>query len=356
MRNIPLWILVSVLASACGSSEPVASRFGEAAPTGMSVPPQPATGEGCAGIYGNPPMSIDPSLQGQAADAWPIEEACPLRGAELLTWEDADGTPRRACLHAPAQATPQHRLPLLVYLGGSLFPGDPQTPYNSLEFLTADADLTGDPDRAGFTLLMVEGRDKAHHYPFPDDTAWGFDHWYRNLNRADPAMNVDVATIDYFIGQVLDRGIVDTRRIYFAGWSNGASMAILYTLNTPGVAAAAVYSSPEPFSDLFDPCWQPPFGNNLRPIMTVHNHCDIAGICQTGSEGFRKKIMETMPSLNYRPIIIDELQEEVAACDAACAYSGDPMDLLNAGSPRHLMWPYLWNEEFFGFLREHPLP
>ena len=355
MRHAIAIAVLLPLLGACGAGTGDSAPPSVAARADKKVPPQPASGESCAGIHGNPPMERTTSLQGQAADAWPVEEFCPLRGAELLSWEDPDGTPRRACVHRPAGATAETPLPLLVFLGGSLFPGDPQTPYNTFEFLAASANLTGDPARPGFTLLMIEGRDKRHHYPFPDDTAWGFDHWYRNVDRKDPALNVDVATIDYFIAELKARGIVDEERVYLSGWSNGASTALLYTLNTPGIAAAAVYSSPEPFSDLLDPCAQPPFGDNLRPLMTVHNQCDIAGICTTGAEGFQRKLAETMPGLEYRRVIIDEAQAEVAACDAACTYGGDPAELMNRGSLRHLTWPYLWNEAMFEFLRERPL-
>jgi hypothetical protein len=107
---------------------------------------------------------------------------------------------------------------------------------------------------------------------------------------------------------------------------------------------------------LLDPCAQPPFGNNPRPLMTVHNHCDIAGICLTGSEGFKQKLARFMPDVEYRAVVIDPTQTEVGMCDASCSYSGDPMELMNQGSPRHLMWPYLWNEAMFAFLRERPLP
>ncbi|MFP5307897.1 MAG: hypothetical protein ACLGI7_19015, partial [Gammaproteobacteria bacterium] len=98
------------------------------------------------------------------------------------------------------------------------------------------------------------------------------------------------------------------------------------------------------------------FGNNLRPVMTVHNQCDIAGICQTGAEGFRQKMAQHMPGVEYRSVIIDELQAEVESCNAACSYSGDPLELATPGSLRHLTWPYLWNEALFEFLRERPLP
>jgi len=306
--------------------------------------------------YGDPPRPYGPSPQGQLADAYPVEVLCPARGGELLTWTDPNGTPRTACLHTPAHADPGAPLPLLTFLGGSLFPDDPQTPYNGFELMMDSADLSGDSARPGFILLVIEGRDKEHFYPFPDEHAWGFDHWYRNFDRNDPEMNVDAATIDHFIAEVVGRGIVDERRLYLSGWSNGASMAILYGLNTPGIAATAVYSSPNPFSDLLDPCPQAPFGDNPRPIMTVHNDCDIAGICLTGSEGFAAEMAASMPYVEYEPIRIDLSQAEVPECDPACSYSGDPMELATIGSLRHVLWPYLWTEPMFSFLRDHALP
>ncbi len=341
---------VLILAACQGGVDSITAQ----ARSDHAVPPQPATGEGCAGIHGNPPMSTEPSLQGQLADAWPVEQFCPLRGAQLLDWTDPDGTPRRACLHVP-ESMPDPA-PLLVFLGGSLFPGDIQTPYNLYEFTNGTAVLGEDPQQPGFLLLMIDGRDKAHHYPFPDDTAWGFDHWYRNFDRQDPALNVDVATIDHFIARVREDHAVDARRIYLSGWSNGASTAILYGLNTPGIAAVAAYSSPHPYSDLLDPCAQPPFGDNFLPVMTVHNHCDIAGICLTGAEGFAAEMAQHMPQVEYRSVIINELQQQVAACDRSCSYSGDPMELATPGAPRHLLWPYQWSGSLFAFLRERPLP
>lgn len=351
MRTLCAAFFAAALLTACSDGD---SGRGFSA-SFLTVEPEPASGPGCAGVHGAEPSRRGPSLAGSLADLYPIELFCPLRGGELLTWHDPDGTPREACLHVPPQASPESPLPLLTYLGGSIFPGDPQTPYNALELVTASADLTGDPERRGFILLVVEGRDKTHYYPFPDDHAWGFDHWYRNFDRDDPALNVDAATIDHFIAEVVSREIVDPRRLYLSGWSNGASMAILYGLNTPGIAATAVYSSPNPFQDILAPCAQPPFGDNLRPIMTVHNDCDISGICMTGSEQFAEQMAEAMPLVEHVPVIIDLAQQEVSSCVAACAYDGNPLQLLTLGTLRHNVWPYLWNEKFFAFLRERPL-
>src|SRR5258708_30708656 len=74
------------------------------------------------------------------------------------------------------------------------------------------------------------------------------------------------------------------------GWSNGAAMAILYALNRPWIAAAAVYSAPDPFGAFIDTCPQTPVAatpggigqlqvfNPRVPVMHVRNDCDIGGI------------------------------------------------------------------------------
>ncbi|MGH8529833.1 MAG: hypothetical protein ACRETN_08330 [Nevskiales bacterium] len=321
-----------------------------------AVAPQAATGAECAGVHGDPPRPAGPSLVGTLANLYPVELLCPLRGGELLTWTDPLGTPREACLHTPANASAQTPLPLLTFLGGSLFPGDPQTIINGMEFLIGTADLSGDPARPGFSFLVIEGRDKQHFYPFPDDHAWGFDNWYRNFDRKDPALNVDVATIDHFIHEVQARGVVDAQRLYLSGHSNGAAMAIIYGLNTPGIAAMSVYSSPDPFRDIGDPCPQAPFGNNLRPVMTIHNDCDIGGICQTGSENFSATMAQSMPQVEYERVLIDLQQGEATQCDASCSYDGDPTQLLTLGSLRHLLWPTQWTGRMLEFMRDRPLP
>jgi hypothetical protein len=363
MNRSSAWLLAAALVSACGGGGGGSGNDGLTPGSAASgsldaraVPAVAAPGAECAGVYGDPPRETEPSLSGTLASLYYVLPACALRGGEVLRWDDADGTARRACLFTPANATAATPMPLVTFLPGSVFPGDPQTLVAALDGQARRrGDLTGDPSRPGFNLLIVEGRDKKHFYPFPDHHALGFDHWYRNLNRNDPGINVDVATIDHFIGEVKARGIVDSRRVYMMGWSNGASMAILYALNTPGIAATAVYSSPNPFTDVGDPCAQEPFGNNLRPIMTVHNRCDIIGICSTGSQAFHRSLDDRIPQLEHRGVIIDALQGEVEACDARCDFSGAYADAFTAGALFHVRWPYAWTDEMLRFLRERPL-
>lgn len=348
MRHAILALPFALAACADGAAPEIAGK--------TTVPPEPATGPGCIGIHGNPPRALTQSPSAIGDLPFQLLMACTLRGGEMLTWTDPAGSERQACLHAPASATPDNPLPLVTFLQGSLFPADPQTLFNGWELLNADADLTGDPARPGFILLVPYGRDTEHFYPYPDDTGLGWDNWHRNFDRNDPALNLDAAAIDHFIGEVRARGIVDPQRVHLSGWSNGAAMALLYTLNTPGIASAAVYSNPEPFSDVLDPCAQAPFGNNLRPLMNVLNSCDIIGICHTGGAAFRERMAARMPQVELNTVIIDELQQETDACDASCpAYTGAQEELLTPGALHHLTWPYVWNDALFQFMREHPL-
>ena len=313
------------------------------------------TSLGAPSSYGNPPAESTKSVDGLQS----MINLCQLEGGTILNWTDPSGEARNACLFNSAGATPQHPLPLLVYLNPSLVSADKTAPLTGFITDSTSADLTGDAARQGFILLMPEGRDTKHFYPFPDDTGIGWDNWYRNLDRSSSMLNVDVATIDHFIDAVKDMGIVDPKRVYLSGWSNGAAMAQLYSLNTQGIAAAAVYSSPDPFSDVQDPNAQTPFATALTPLMDIHNQCDIIGICQTGTK-FHQTLSKLFPKLAQRPVIIDELFNEVHTCDDLCASQAlipsiPDGTLGGVGAVNHLRWPIGWNAPMYQFLREHPL-
>lgn len=74
-------------------------------------------------------------------------------------------------------------------------------------------------------------------------------------------------------------------------------MAQLYALNTQSIAAA-VYSSPDPYSDTKDLCEQTPFATTMTPLMDIHNACDIIGICQTGTR-FHKDLAKLCHPRRY---------------------------------------------------------
>ncbi|MGH7915347.1 MAG: alpha/beta hydrolase family esterase [Candidatus Binataceae bacterium] len=298
-------------------------------------------------------------------------------GELLGPWKDGNGTDRYACLHEPASMKAGRRLPLLVYLHPSLF-GTWTIRHTNLLDLHDTSSLDGHAE-TGFIVLAPQGRDTAHHYPWPDNHGLGWDNWYRQLSPAGSVKigaavypeNVDAATIDHFIAEVARRGKVDTRRIYVTGWSNGAAMGLLYALNRPNIAGAAVYSAPDPFGALDDPCRQKPVSgapsNNTEvridnprvPVMNVHNSCDIAGICPNG-----EKLAAELRSagVNIEDVIVDSSGKRVDACTDYCgtdpyggfAFLQNPLNWL-LGLHHHERWPSGWTPAMLKFFRDHPL-
>ncbi len=329
-----------------------------------------ATAAGACGVFGDPPRPqvVNTTITTCAG------------GIAVGPWIDGDGTPRSACLYEPAFASPAQPLPLVVYLQPSLFTADTIPFATNLLELRDTADVSGDPARPGFILLAPEGRATTHFYPAPDDQGTGWDNWYRQLDpsggpriaggRLYP-QNVDAATIDHFIAAEVATGKVDTSRIYLTGWSNGSAMAVLYALNRPAIAAAAVYTAPNPFGAFDDPCPQTPtfsaargtgevrVFNRTLPVYHVHNDCDIAGICPNGE--LLRAQLEAI-GIGVVDVVIDALQVPVDACLDACGTNPDAdMDPsanplgFTTGSANHVRWPMAWTADMLAFLRDHPL-
>lgn len=341
-----LCLLLPLLLSACGGGDPSTAAV-------TPPPPMAAPGATCDLRYGNPPRPQVNSLTGLLA----ITSLCQTLYGESLSFTDREGTPRAACLVQPPTAPSTAPRPLLVWLHPSLFPMDSILVTDLLPRI-GSADLSGDPARPGFSLLLVAGRDTEHFYPFPDDVGLGWDNWYRNLDRSSPDLNVDVETIDHFIAEVKGRGLVDPKRVFLSGWSNGSAMAQLYGLNTPGIAAAAVYSSPNPFDDSTDPCPQPAFGNN-RDLALLHvgNQCDIIGICDS-SEALLAELRARNLAAPVEGIRVGNLLQEVQGCSALCAAPENPANIAQAnpiGTLNHLRWPLGYTDRMLNFLRDHPL-
>ncbi|PRP81496.1 hypothetical protein PROFUN_10936 [Planoprotostelium fungivorum] len=290
----------------------------------------------------NDPQTITNSLNGQQD----MIQLCAAQGGMLLpTYSDHDGTPRTACLLVNSAATSQKPLPLLVWLHPSLADSDVLS-LTGLPQLSKSFDLGSGP---GFHILLPAGRDTSHVYPFPDDVGVGWDNWYRNFDRNDRSkLNVDVDAIDHFIAQAKNSTSVDNQRVYLSGWSNGAAMAMMYALNTPGIAAAAVYSAPDPYRDVNDPCAQTPQPPYLTPIYDIHNYCDIIGICTTGAN-FHRDLAERYPQLVNEHVIIDALQTPGSRCDPTCA----PNQINQAGALFHQRWPVLRNSDMLNFLKRY---
>ncbi len=299
-------------------------------------------------------------------------------GTMMPTWTDADGTTRQACLYEPASASPAKPLPLIVYLHPSLFTADTLSAVTNILSFQNTADVSGDPARPGFIVVAPEGRATTHFYPQPDDQGTGWDNWYRQLdkrgrdlivNGVTYPLNVDAATIDHFIDAEVATGKVDTRRIYVTGWSNGAAMGFLYALNRKRIAAAAVYTAPDPFEAFNDPCPQQPVSHRARstaeirlsnrrvPVYHVHNACDIAGICPNGEQLLQDLLLVHS---RFTDLIIDGSQAQVAMCDPGCGTNpeGDMSAASNPrgyteGSQNHARWPSSWTQSMLDFFRQH---
>jgi len=324
-------------------------------------------GVGTCGPFGDPPatMSSNP------------EPYC-FSGKLLDPWKDSDGTERYACLYEPTTAAPDHRLPLLVFIHPSLFSADSVKLTNLLGSLYS-AKLSDDDSKQGFILLAPQGRKTSHYYPWPDDSGYGWDNWYRQFNPAGDVKiegtvyreNVDAATIDHFIAQEVATGKVDANRIYLTGWSNGAAMAFIYGLNRPNIASIAVYSAPDPFGALEDPCQQVPVAttpkdngqiqvfNPRLAAMHVFNNCDAAGICANAG----RLTSQLKPlGVDLNDTILDWLRNQAGSCMESCGTNpnGDASMISNPtgaslGFMNHARWPSAWLPQMRDFLRGHPL-
>ena len=247
--------------------------------------------------FGDPPAQVSHAF---LASSFAAHNPVCFSGRVLGPWKDSDGTDRYACIYEPEQHSRDNPLPLLVFLHGSVATAD-SVKATGLVGEIDKADLGG--KKPGFILLAPEGRYASHYYPGVDSNAMGWDNWYRQLSPSGDVTvagttykeNVDAAAVDHFIQDEIATGEVDPARIYLTGWSNGAAMALLYALNRQSIAAAAVYSAPDPFGAFNDPCPQTPVPraptsnaqvqifNPRIALMHVRNSCDIGGICPNGN-------------------------------------------------------------------------
>jgi poly(3-hydroxybutyrate) depolymerase len=315
---------------------------------------------GC-GPFGDPPQTL---IMNEVPNC--------IGGTRLGPWNDSDGTPRYACLYAPASASASNKLPLLVWIHPSLVTADSITSTNILLFQNNFSLSAG---TTGFVVLTPEGRDTTHFYPAPDNQGPGWDNWYRQFSPGTVKVggvsypeNVDAATIDHFIGVVQAGGTVLTDRTFVSGWSNGSAMSYIYALNRHNVNAIAVYSSPDPFQAFNDPCPQTPVEDHpatVAEIMVpnpkikayqVHNSCDIAGLCPNS-----ELIISQVANIGANPdedVIINDLKLQVGFCDPLCGTDPDGSSSnvagVTVGSLNHIEWPLTWTEPMLNFLAAHP--
>jgi len=349
LPKLTIFLAAAILAIACGR----ASSESGAANT--------------CGPYGDPSAAVFSGVKPNCG-----------QGKLIGPWKDADHIDRYACLYAPAGAASNRKLPMIVYLHPSLFSAGWITRTNLLDYQDS-VSLSDDPKNVGYIVLAPEGRKTTHYYPFPDAKGIGWDNWYRQLNPGGDVTignttwreNPDAAAIDHFIAMQVASGDVDTNRIFISGWSNGASMAYLYGLDRPNIAAVAVYSAPNPFGAFDDPCEQHPVAvtptNNTQlqifnpsiPTMHIHNSCDTAGICPS-SEQLTTQLLAS--GVSVEDVILDYRGRRVLTCTSSCGSNpkGEMVLLSNplgsaAGIFNHSQWPRTWTPAMLDFFRKHPL-
>ena len=331
----------------------------------------PATAAPQCGPFGDSPAEVN---HGWFASFVTDHSPVCFGGRILGPWTDPGGSARYACLFEPRTVSKETQAPLLVFLHGSLSTADSLIATNLRGFV-GWGDLGG--AKPGYILLAPEGRFTTHFYPGFDANALGWDNWYRQLDPSGAvkvggesyAENAEAATVDHFIAEEVSSGKVDNNRIYLSGWSNGAALALLYTLNRPTVAAAAVYSSPDPFGAFYDPCGQTPVNsapsdvkqirvfNPHAQLMHVRNSCDIAGLCPNGDK-FAADVRKIGATLD--DVLLDSSGHQVSECDATCGTdpsAGKAVGVSGGvrGFVHHLFWPKAWTLQMFEFLKAHPL-
>lgn len=318
------------------------------------------------------------------------------RWDERLAYPIGDLT-RYACVARAPGASAASRRPLVVWLHPGGEGADNAEQETRLLDKLARFDLTADPARPGFSLVVPQGRNL--HFPTlePRDGRH-HDFYYRDLGS--PSTNPDVANLDALIDRLVAEGHVDPARIFVMGWSNGAFFGQLYAIArhataTPGgsrVAAAAVFAAADPFGDVrYDPFAQRPtqaddgscqltsYPTSSVPIQMTYRTCDGAVACGASDAAcvepepgyvtttWLDRAATTLPNLRGRVIGGVErgaqLDLPVGQCTAIptanCTAEAKALCVVN-----HLRWPDgvyengtgVDNEPaLLGFLRDHPL-
>jgi len=214
---------------------------------------RPPTEGSCVSVDGLPDQNIKRTFG---------RPSCP--GSEVLEWKDGGGAPRYGCVIAPKGVETRAPLPLIVFFhdaGKTPTSVDKET---SLRTFAARFDLTGDPAHAGFIILAPQGR--ALHGN-KDGAVFDVDY------TGDD--NFDVAATDHFAGVLMDRKIVDRRRVYTLGAGLGGQMALTYAMmRADRVAAVATYAAGSPPAAWS--CPGPP-----PPLFTVYRACDHLTPCDS---------------------------------------------------------------------------
>ena len=221
-----------------------------------------APGEGmCAALEGAPDRDIR-RTQGRP----------PCRGALVSEWKDSEGSPRYACIVAPPGAETRAPLPLVIFFHDEQ--DDPSSVHKktNLPKLAATLNLTGDPAHTGFIVLAPQGRRLRG-----GKRGNVFDSEYTGPD------NVDVETVDHFVAELDQKGLVDRRRVYALGASFGGHMAATYAMmRADKIAAFAAFATDAPRATWS--CGGPP-----PPALIMYRACDGFISCESVERWLRAR-------------------------------------------------------------------
>jgi dienelactone hydrolase len=253
----------------------------------------------------------------------------PCRGAQVLEWKDADGSPRYACVVAPPGVETRAPLPLIVFFHDE---GDDPSAVDKKTALRksgAAYGLAGDPAHTGFIVLAPQGRHirgGKHGSVFDTD-----------YTGAD---NQDVAAVDHFIAELDAKGLVDHRRTYTLGASYGGHMAATYAMmRADKVAAFAAFATDAPRASWS--CGGPP-----PPGLMIYRACDGFFSCESVERWLRAR---------------DAQQAETAWLRLGAANDEEPSCATrNKCTPRgaegnHHRWPKGREGDVLAFFKRHVL-
>ncbi|AUX32850.1 MULTISPECIES: prolyl oligopeptidase family serine peptidase [Sorangium] len=265
----------------------------------------------------------------------------PCRGAQVLETRDAEGSPRYACVIAPSGVETRAPLPLIVFFHAD---GDNPTSVDKetgLRKLGATWNLTGDPAHAGFIVLAPQGR--AFKTPSQAERVRGTK-MYTPIAPFDVEFtgeeNVDVATVDAFVDQLLEKKLVDRRRIYALGASYGGHMAATYAMmRADRVAAFATFGSDAPPAEWA--CPGPP-----PPAMAIYRACDDMFSCESVERWLRARDAASAETAFLR---LDEAGRDEPHCALRNRCSA------KKGAINHARWPKSREADLLRFFAGHVL-
>lgn len=291
-------------------------------PPGVSPGPtkerKPVTGT-CIAKQGEPDRELRRTLG---------RPAC--RGDEILESRDADGSPRYACVIGARGAEARAPLPLLIFFHGA--EGTPATvdKRTAWKKLAAKFNLSGDPAHPGFVVLLPQGRllkrDKRGAIFDTDFIGEG---------------NVDVTLVDQLVEDLRKRGLVDPRRVYSIGESDGGRMAATYAMwRADKVAAFAAFASDAPPAAWTCSDTPPP------PALLLYRACDAVTACDDVEGWARAREKMSAETVSIR--LGEGTQEELhCALKNKCSKA--------KGTANHERWPKGREEDILRFFSKHAL-